>query len=341
MTRTRWFALACLILAMALWGSSYVVLKVAFRELPPLWVIFGRMALGSLVFLVAWRWRGRIDYRPGDWKYLLGLAVCEPCLYFLCESFALQYTSAAQAGMITALLPLLVAVGAWLLLHERIGRMTWIGFGLAVLGSIWLSLAGEPDLHAPQPLLGNFFELLAMLCATGYTLLLKHLSARYSAFALTAMQAFVGTLFFLPLALASADLPRPPSARGWLGWSARARADQPSQPSARGWLGWSARASADLPSQPSALGIQAVVYLGVVVTVGAYGLYNFGVGRLPASQASGFINLIPVFTLVFAALFLGETLNGPQMLAAGLVFIGVAISQWRSAPPPPPAGVLN
>ena len=38
---------------------------------------------------------------------------------------------------------------------------------------------------------------------------------------------------------------------------------------------------------------------------------------------------------------LGETLNGPQMLAAGLVFIGVAISQWRSAPPPPPAGVLN
>ncbi|MBH8971264.1 DMT family transporter, partial [Pseudomonas aeruginosa] len=210
MTRTRWFALACLILAMALWGSSYVVLKVAFRELPPLWVIFGRMALGSLVFLVAWRWRGRIDYRPGDWKYLLGLAVCEPCLYFLCESFALQYTSAAQAGMITALLPLLVAVGAWLLLHERIGRMTWIGFGLAVLGSIWLSLAGEPDLHAPQPLLGNFFELLAMLCATGYTLLLKHLSARYSAFALTAMQAFVGTLFFLPLALARAALPRQP-----------------------------------------------------------------------------------------------------------------------------------
>ena len=78
LTRTRWFALACLILAMALWGSSYVVLKVAFRELPPLWVIFGRMALGSLVFLVAWRWRGRIDYRPGDWKYLLGLDLAVP-----------------------------------------------------------------------------------------------------------------------------------------------------------------------------------------------------------------------------------------------------------------------
>ncbi|WP_070338239.1 hypothetical protein [Pseudomonas aeruginosa] len=44
-----------------------------------------------------------------------------------------------------------------------------------------------------------------MLCTTGDTRLRKHLSARYSAFALTAMQAFVGTLFFLPLALASAS----------------------------------------------------------------------------------------------------------------------------------------
>ncbi len=213
---------------MALWGSSFMALKVAFRELPPMWVIFGRMALGSLIFLVAWRWRGRIDYRPGDWRYLLALAVCEPCLYFICESLALQQTSAAQAGMITALLPLLVAVGACFLLHEKIARMTWIGFALAVLGSLWLTLASEPDSHAPNPLLGNLFELLAMLCATGYTLLLKHLSARYSPFTLTAMQAFIGTLFFLPLALATAGLPsgspaRLAGSRRWSTWAAWSR----------------------------------------------------------------------------------------------------------------------
>ena len=87
-------------------------------------------------------------------------------------------------------------------------------------------------------------------------------------------------------------------------------------------------------------GLFALVYLGSVVTVGAYDLYNFGVSRLPASQATGFINLIPVFTLVFAWLLLGERLNGQQLLAAGLVFAGVALSQWRSATPAP-AGVLD
>ena len=293
-------AVICLVVAMALWGSSFIALKVAFAELPAMWVILGRMALGSLVFLLAWRWRGRMQYRRGDWKYLLSLAACEPCLYFLFEALALQNTSASQAGMVGALLPLLVAVGAFVFLSERITRTTLVGFLLAVIGTVWLSLAGSADEHAANPLLGNFFELLAMLCAMGYTLMLKHLSARYSPFLLTAMMAFVGTLFFLPLALLGDPLPH----------------------------------------QVSPTGLAAVAYLGVLVTVGAYGLYNFGVSRLPASQASGFTNLIPLFTLLFAVLLLGERLNNSQILAAVLVFAGVALSQWRAAPPLP-AGVLD
>ena len=290
--KDQFLAMGCLVLAMALWGSSFVALKLAFSELPPLWVIFARMALGSLVFLAAWRWRGRLDYRVGDWKYLLALAVCEPCLYFIFEAMALQNTSASQAGMITALLPLLVAVGAVVFLRERVTRTTLAGFLLAIAGVLWLSLGSTADEHAPAPLLGNFFEVLAMLSAMGYTLILKYLSQRYSAFLLTALQAFVGTLFFLPLA-------------AW---------------------------SAPLPLTVSAQGVAVLIYLGLVVTVGAYGLYNFAVSRLPASQASAFVNLIPLFSLFFATLLLGERLGEQQLLAAGLVFSGVALSQWRRSP---------
>src|SRR3989338_2297750 len=122
----------------------------------------------------------------------------------------------------------------------------------------------------------------------------------FAPFLLTAMVAFVGTLFFLPLALFSAPL----------------------------------------PTSVSPMGLGAVAYLGILVTVGAYGLYNFGVSRLPASQASGFTNLIPVFTLLFAILLLDESLNAVQMLAAGLVFAGVLLSQWRGTRVVP-AGVLD
>jgi len=193
-----------------------------------------------------------------------------------------------------------VAIGAFFFLREKISRSMWAGFFVAMLGAVWLSLAGESDEHARAPLLGNFFEFLAMLSAAGYTLLVKHLAERYSPFLLTALQAFIGALFFLPLAA----------------WHAP----------------W--------PSHFSATGLAAVAYLGIVVTVGAYGLFNFGVSHLPAAQASGFTNLIPVFTLIFAVLLLGERLNATQMVAVVLVFAGVALSQWRNTPPTP-QGVLD
>ena len=137
--------------------------------------------------------------------------------------------------MITSLMPLLVAIGAFIFLHERISRTCLAGFLLAVAGVVWLSLAGTPDEHAPAPLLGNFFEFLAMVCAMGYTLLLKYLSERYSAFLLTAMQAFVGAPFFFVLALCYEPI----------------------------------------PTSLSPLGVGAVVYLGVIVTVGAYGPVSY------------------------------------------------------------------
>ena len=82
-------------------------------------------------------------------------------------------------------------------IRERFG-LTPAGFVLAVIGVCWLSLASEVSEGAPRPVLGNFLEFAAMVCATGYTLTLKKLSARYTPLFLTAIQAFIGALFFLP-----------------------------------------------------------------------------------------------------------------------------------------------
>lgn len=60
----RRLAVVCLVVAMALWGSSFIALKLAFAELPALWVIFARMAIASIVFS-PWRWHSSSrDYHP-------------------------------------------------------------------------------------------------------------------------------------------------------------------------------------------------------------------------------------------------------------------------------------
>ena len=157
------------------------------------------MALASVVFVVCWRRVPVVRPTRSEWLAMAFMAFCEPCLYFIFEAWALQNTTASQAGMITSLLPLLVALAAGVSLKERFPARAWAGFVLAIAGAVWLSLAAEAQANAPAPMLGNFQEFLAMVCATGYTVSLKHLSARHHALFLTAVQSFAGTLFFLPV----------------------------------------------------------------------------------------------------------------------------------------------
>ena len=63
------------------------------------------------------------------------------------------------------------------------------------------------------------------------------------------------------------------------------------------------------------------------MTLGAFGLYNWGMSRLTASRASVFINLVPVFAVVFGWSLLGEALAPFQCAAALAVVGGVWISQ--------------
>lgn len=288
--RFGWIPIAGMIVAMFIWGSSFVALKLAFRGYDPMVVIFARMFVASicfLPFLVRFR---RVSVRPSDLKYMLFMGICEPGLYFLFEAKAIQYTTASQAGMITTTLPLIVAAAAALFLGERVTRQTLVGFSVAIAGACWLSMGAEATASAPNPPLGNFYEFLAMICATGYIITLKRLAASYPPFFLTGIQAGIGTVFYFPLLF----LP-----------------------------------STALPSAHPAIPLLAVIYLGTLVTLGAYGLYNFGLSRIPANQASAYINLIPVFAILLDWLVLGQTLTVGQYLASAMVFAGVFLSQGR------------
>jgi len=289
-TRSNWLPVAGLVVAMVLWASSFIVLKLAFRSYHPMVVIFGRLAVASICFLFFIHRLRAVTFHRGDWKPILFMAFCEPCLYFLFEAKALENTAASQAGMIAALLPLMVAVAARVFLKETITLKTLLGFALAISGAVWLSLSGAASPSAPNPPLGNFLEFVAMVCAVGYIITLKRLTARYSPLLLTAFQAFVGSLFYLPILFL-------PSTR--------------------------------LPMQFDLGGTLAVIYLGAFISFGAYGLYNFGVSRIPVSQASAFVNLIPVFTVVLGWLILGEQFTPTQYLAALLILTGIFLSQDR------------
>ena len=139
----RMLPMLALLLAMALWGSSFVALKYSFQEMHPLLVIFGRMAVASLCFVPFLRRFARAGLRRRHLRPVLLMCLCEPCCYFVFESAALTQTSASQAAMITTMLPLMVALCAGLMLGEQITPRTIGGFVVAVAGGLWLSLGSQ------------------------------------------------------------------------------------------------------------------------------------------------------------------------------------------------------
>ncbi len=283
-----WLPVLALLAVVLLWGISYPTMKIVVQALGPWAVMWARMAVAMAILApLAPRLMPR-EVRKGDLLPLLLMALCMPCLYFLFEANALRYTSSAQAGVISSSVPLLVAVGARLFLAEPLSRTTLAGLVLAIAGVAWLTLAGAPSESAANPLLGNTLEMGAMLCAAASMLLIKRLSERWSPWTLTAAQTVCGFLFFLPGA--PAVLSGAPLAHGW----------------------------------PVLL---TLLFLGSCVTLGAFGLYNWGMSRLPASSASAFINLVPVTAVLMGWLILGETLNPAQLAASACVLAGVWLSQ--------------
>ncbi|WP_027721421.1 DMT family transporter [Maridesulfovibrio zosterae] len=288
--QSKYIAVVALLTAVMFWASSFIALKIAMAVYDPTFVIFGRMILASLCFLFYIPKFRKQKIRKGDLKWLLFMGFCEPCMYFIFESNALVHTSASQAGMICATLPLLMAVSAHFILKEELSRRTIFGFILAVIGGIWLSVSSSSTESAPNPAYGNFLEFLAMCCTVGYMTTLKRLTASYSTLFLTSFQAFMGAIFYLPMI---------------------------------------ALPSTALPTVFDPLAVGSIFYLGIFITIGAYGLYNFGMSKLPASQTSAYVNLIPVFTLFFGWTILGETFTPLQLCAAALVMCGVMISQKK------------
>jgi len=283
--------------AVLLWGTSFVAMKFALTGFSPLAVVFLRMALASVLMALFWGRAPKAGRRRGDLKWLGLMCLLQPCLYFLLEGYAVTLTTSAQAGMISSLVPLLVAAGAWAFLREALSGRMIAGICLSLCGVGWLSLGGAAHHDAPNPALGNALELLAMCCVSGSMLVFKHLSSRFDSWRLTGLQAFAGALFFLPGALATEP--------GWLAALANAAAIVPRD----AWL--------------------AVAYLGGVVTLGAFGLYNQAMTRLTAAQAAASINMVPLVAVFAGWLMLGETLAPAQFAACALILAGVLLGQSK------------
>ena len=280
-TALAYLALIC---TTALWGSIGVVSRALMDTIPPLVMAAGRWGVAFAVLLpLVWRERREIAQALArDWKQLLLLTVVGGA-----PQSALVYTGLAQStainlGLLNSTIPVLIILISWGWRSRRPRRLEGIGLATSFTGVLLILAHGELRalLHL-QFNAGDVLMLGAMLVWAIYTLGLQDRPQSLSLFAFVFVMAMMGELLTLPLA-----------AFQWMHAGGV-------HLGAREWLG--------------------LLYIGALATLVSTALFSYGVERVGAVRAGILIHLMPVFSSVFATLFIGERLFAYH--AAGFVLV--------------------
>ncbi|MEO2217200.1 DMT family transporter [Chromobacterium vaccinii] len=271
----------------ALWGGSFLFMRVAAPAFGPLPLIALRVGLAACLLLPLLLWRGQWKLWRGHWLPIAVVGVFFTAFPFSLIAWAQLSLSAGMASVLNATTPLMTALWAWPLAGERLSSRRAAGLVLGLAGVLAL-LAG----HGARFEVRSLAPVLAMLGATASYGWAGHMARRW----LPGMPPLVtacgglasGALLMLPLA--------------WHGWPA-------SPPPQKAWI--------------------ALALLAVFCTALAYLIFYRLINRLGATRASGVTYLVPVFGVLWGALFLGETIGAAMLLGAALILAGVLALNGR------------
>ncbi|WP_137891130.1 DMT family transporter [Ramlibacter sp. 2FC] len=289
--------LADFVLLAALWGASFLFMRLAtveFGALPTAWL---RVAVASLFLLPLLLVRRQAAQMHQHWKPLLLVGLLNSGIPFACYAFALAYITTGLSAILNATVPLFGALVAWFWLKDRPSGSRSLGLGLGFVGVALLASdqAGfRPAAEASGrwlPVLAVGACLLATLCygiAANYTK--RHLSG------LPPLVTATGSQIGATLGLALPAL--------WQ-WPARL-------PGTSAWL--------------------ALLAAGVLCTGLAYLLFFRLIENAGPARALAVTFVIPLFALVYGVLLLGETVT-PWMAGCGLVVLcGTALATGSLKP---------
>lgn len=196
MTPRAWLLFAVM---SVLWGIPYLFIKVAIEEVPPVTVVFVRVALAALVLLpVAVRRRALRPVR-GHWRAVLALALLQITGPFLLITYGEQHITSSLTGLLIAAEPLFVALLALRL--DRSEQVTGTQLLRMLVGMAGVAaLLGLDHGGKPGALLGGVMVLLATLCYALAALLAKRTLTEAAPLGVVTAATSASALVLLPLA---------------------------------------------------------------------------------------------------------------------------------------------
>lgn len=275
------------LLTILIWGTTFISTKLLLRDFTPIEILCIRFVLGYAGLLLI---RPRmLKTKPGQEKFFILAGLCGVTLYFLFENIALTYTMASNVGVLVAVSPFFTALFSGFWFREGTLRPSFfVGFAVAMAGIVLISLNGRALSLNPK---GDLLALAAAVTWAAYSVLTRKIGEfGYDVVRTTRRIFFYGLLLMVPALCA-------------LGFS----------PSVKALL------------QPENL--FGLLYLGLGASAACFVSWSFAVGRLGTVRTAVYIYLVPVVTVITAALLLREPVTPLAAVGTLLILAGLALSE--------------
>lgn len=298
-----------LLLLAAIWGGSFLFLRIAAPAVGPVGVAAFRVAGATLMLLPLALLKGEGPALRRHLPQLMGAAVLSCILPFMGLGQAARILPAGLLSILNATTPMWGALVGWLWAREKLSGMRALGLGMGFAGVAMLAADGR---HLDVP-----HAHLAVAVALGSTLMYAfavHYTKRYLA-ALKPLSACAGTLGMACTVLVAPAL--------WLG-----------PPAA------SASAAAAAWSAVPVIAWMALLALSLLCTGMAYLVFYRLIDRIGPSRALTVTFLITPFGMLWAAVFLGEHITITMVVSTVVILLGTWLSNQGSLMKTSPAAKI-
>lgn len=291
------FGLPAALIAVLVWGISFVNTKVVLRELPPVTIAFFRqfIALIPLLILMAVK-KENLKVKKGEPFIFVLSSFFGIVLYFYFENKGLELTSASNASILVAALPIFVLITESITKRTRINIMSLISVLTSIVGVYFIVFEGNTPDFGSDSFLGSLLVFGAIISWIIYTFISDRLGQSYSSLKMTTFQTLISIPLFIPFVLSEIDQ-----------WQ-----------------------------MPSLLSVMNLIFLGIFCSALAYVFFLFGLQTLGPVVISVLLNLIPVITIIADSILLKEMLSvyqafGTLLILGSVTYLSISKSKPKAS----------
>jgi drug/metabolite transporter (DMT)-like permease len=292
--RLRTIAIASLLASSIIIGFSYVVLKTGLEYASPFAILVDRLLIAAFViFLLKKTGVIKIDkISAGQKGKLFLLSQLYPIAFFLFQNFGIRQITASEASILYSLIPIFTTIASAIVLKEKTTPLQKLGILLSFGGMAYISFRSFDGFS--DSVTGYILIFCSMFSMVLYYVFLKKNVANISTLSVT--------YYLLLFAVLSSVVV---------------------------YLGYELITFHTLPGLQRLEHhnyIMAILYLGVLSTLGTSLFTTIGIKYLSAVQASIFSNISPFFGILAGILIMGDILEAYQIIGAACIFTGMFIS---------------